>query len=753
MGAAVAKDQPSGEAEAVRARFGFAATLFGSALLLFAIQPMFAKMVLPVLGGTPAVWSIAMVVFQALLLAGYAYAHVLARHVPLGAAVVVHAGVLVLAMVALPIAIASGWGKPPADGEAVWLVGLFVASVGLPFFALSANGPLLQAWYAVRGGQAALNPYLLYAASNLGSFAALIAYPLVFEPALPLDAQSRWWSVGFVGVAAAIGLCGIATLRAGSLAAPAAGRGDAVAVGAGAWGERLRWIGLSAVPSGLLVAVTAHIQTDIAAIPLLWVVPLALFLLTFVIAFRDTPLVSDRVLFWAQAWGTAVALGSLKFGAFALWAMLPLTLGLFLVNAVVCHTALYRSRPQAARLTEFYLCLSTGGVIGGLFAGLAAPHLFSTVVEYPALLVAALMCRPGALQGPWRVAWLDVKPVVAIGFAVAMSSLVTSVVIGDTYASEFVLLGCAVVGMVLSSRSARRCVLLGMALCVLVIFGGRIGTDPGESRRSFFGVHRIAESKDGRFRVLFHGTTIHGAMRIREEDGRPSAGSPEPTTYYATGGAIADSMQVARAIQGGAIGHTAVVGLGTGSLACQRRPGEKMTFYEIDPEVIRIARDPSLFRFLPVCGPDVGVVHGDARLTLGDSTDSYGLILVDAFSSDAIPTHLLTREALALYRKRLAEGGVLAFHISNRHFDLTRPLAQLAEEAGGKAFARKDDRDEPFEKRMKAQATVLLVVRGEEAEKAARAAGFVPVVPDKTRRPWTDNYVNLIAVMLDMNRP
>lgn len=753
MGAAVAKDQPSGDAEAARARFGFAATLFGSALLLFAIQPMFAKMVLPVLGGTPAVWSIAMVVFQALLLAGYAYAHVLARHVPLGAAVGIHVALLVLAMVALPIAIASGWGRPPADGEALWLVGLFVASVGLPFFALSANGPLLQAWYAARGGQAALNPYLLYAASNLGSFAALMAYPLVFEPALPLDAQSRWWSIGFVGVAGAIGLCGIATLRAGGVSAPAAGRADAASTDSGAWGERLRWIGLSAVPSGLLVAVTAHIQTDIAAIPLLWVVPLALFLLTFVIAFRDTPLVPDRPLFWVQAWGTAVALGSLKFGAFALWAMLPLTLGLFLVNAVVCHTALYRSRPQAARLTEFYLCLSTGGVIGGLFAGLAAPHLFSTVVEYPALLVAALMCRPGALQGPWRAAWTDVKPIVAIGFAVAVSSLVTSLVIGDTYASEFVLLGCAVVGMVLSSHSARRCVILGLALCVLVIFGGRIGTDPGESRRSFFGVHRIAESKDGRFRVLFHGTTIHGAMRIREEDGTPSTGSPEPTTYYATGGAIADSMEVARAIQGGAIGHTAVVGLGSGSLACQRRPGEKMTFYEIDPEVIRIARDPALFRFLPICGADVGIVQGDARLTLGGSADSYGLILVDAFSSDAIPTHLLTREALALYRQRLAQGGVLAFHISNRHFDLTRPLAQLAEEAGAKAFARKDDRDEPFEKRMKAQATVLLIVRGEEAEKAARAAGFVPVVPDLTRRPWTDNYVNLIAVMLDMNRP
>ncbi|MCZ8098726.1 MAG: fused MFS/spermidine synthase [Burkholderiales bacterium] len=753
MDVAVGKGAASAETGAARARLLFAATLFGSALLLFAVQPMFAKMVLPVLGGTPAVWSVAMVVFQALLLAGYAYAHVLARYVPLGIAVGLHSALALVAMLALPIAIAAGWGTPPADGEAVWLVGLFVASVGLPFFALSANGPLLQAWYAARGGQGAQNPYLLYAASNLGSFAALILYPLVFEPVLPLDAQSRWWSVGFVGVAAAIGVCGLAAVRAGGFAMPAAGRGEAVAAGPGAWGERIRWVGLSMVPSGLLVAVTAHIQTDIAAIPLLWVVPLALFLLTFVLAFRDRPIVPDVVLFWTQAWGTAIALGSLKFGAFPLWMMLPLTLGLFLVNAMVCHGALYRCRPPAGRLTEFYLCLSIGGVIGGLFAGLAAPHIFSTVVEYPVLLVAALACRPGALQGPWREAWKDISPVVAVTLAVAVSSMVTALVIGDAYASELVLLGCAVIGMVLSSRSARRCVVLGVALCFLVILGGRIGTDPGESRRSFFGVHRIAESKDGRFRVLFHGTTIHGAMRIREEDGRPSSGRPEPTTYYATGGAIADSMEIARALQGGAIRRTAVVGLGTGSLACQRRPGEAMTFYEIDPEVIRIARDPSLFRFLPECGSDAGVVHGDARLTLAASPESYGLILVDAFSSDAIPTHLLTREALALYGKRLTEDGVLAFHISNRHFDLTRPLAQLAEEMGARAFARKDGRDEPFEQRMKAPATVLLMLRGEEATRVAQANGFVPVVPDKTRRPWTDNYVNLIAVMLDMNRP
>ena len=327
------------------ARLAFAATLFGSALLLFAVQPMFAKMVLPVLGGTPAVWSVAMVVFQALLLAGYAYAHLLSRYLPLRLAVLFHAALLACAMLALPVAVAAGWGRPPADGEALWLVGLFVVSVGLPFFALSANGPLLQAWFAAsgRGG----NPYLLYAASNLGSFAALISYPFLVEPWLPLDAQSRWWSAGFMGLAAMILSCGVMALR-GAPGGPAEAGNRAVADG-GTWGERLRWVALAAIPSGLLVAVTAHIQTDVAAVPLLWVVPLALFLLTFVLVFRDDALVSERLLGWLQAWGTAAALVWMKFGGSALWATLPLALGLFLVNALLCHGELYRRRPPVRR--------------------------------------------------------------------------------------------------------------------------------------------------------------------------------------------------------------------------------------------------------------------------------------------------------------------------------------------------------------------------------------------------------------------
>lgn len=393
-----------------------AAALLLSAFLLFSVQPMFTKMVLPSLGGSPATWSVALVVFQALLLGGYLYAHLLARWLGTRTALALHLGLMLVAGLALPIGLPAGWGHPPAENQALWLVGLFVTAVGLPFFALSANGPLLQAWFARSGHARAGDPYFLYAASNIGSFAALVAYPVLIEPVLPLRVQAETWLGGFVLLALLILASGLA-----SSAAPAgAARGVRASTSAApSWHRRGAWIGLALVPSALLVSVTAHISTDVAAAPFLWVIPLALFLLTFVLAFRDGMGLPGPVLLRLQVWGTALALASSVVG-FGLWGGLALHLGLFFVSALICHATLYHLRPAPDRLTEFYVCVSLGGVLGGIACGLVAPLVFSRVVEYPLLIVAALACRPGFFSGSAR-AWLaEAGPSALAGVAAAV---------------------------------------------------------------------------------------------------------------------------------------------------------------------------------------------------------------------------------------------------------------------------------------------------------------------------------------------
>src|ERR1043165_1313794 len=386
----------------------FAAAIFLSAALLFAVQPMFTKMVLPRLGGTPAVWSVAMVFFQAVLLAGYAYAHALTRYFPGKRSITIHLVVMAVACLFLPLSIATWWGRPPADATAaLWLLGLFAVSIGVPFFALSANGPLLQAWFARTDHPSAANPYFLYAASNIGSFLALISYPFIVEPFTTLGAQRWVWAALFVALIALIGWCGVLMLRAP--------RADAPAVAAGAeppptWRDAAHWVVLAAVPSALLISVTAHISTDIAAAPFMWVIPLALYLLTFVIVFSTRPLlrhdwmVGIEPLFIVALAGLIV----LDIRQYVL-GLLALNVVAFFVITMVCHGELSRSRPVAQHLTAFYMWMSAGGVIGGIFAGLIAPNIFSWVLEYPLLVVLAILCRPGLeLPSSWRprLLWL-----------------------------------------------------------------------------------------------------------------------------------------------------------------------------------------------------------------------------------------------------------------------------------------------------------------------------------------------------------
>jgi hypothetical protein len=679
----------------------YLATIFSSAFLLFGIQPMFAKMVLPKLGGSPAVWSVAMVFFQAVLLAGYGYAHLLVSRFSLRRAALIHLTLMLAVLaISLPIHIAAGFERPPPEGEVLWLIGLFAASVGLPFFAVAANGPLLQAWFARTGHSHAADPYFLYAASNIGSFLALIAYPFVVEPLFPLAVQASAWAWGFALLLAGIAACAGLAIGANRADAPAS---LATATAAPLTNpQRFSWVALAFVPSGLLVAVTAHISTDIAAVPLLWVGPLALFLLTFVIVFQRRPILPHRWMLHLQLVLTFVLLVTtvvkLPLGSME---TLALHLGLFFVTAMVAHGELVKRRPDAARLTEFYLWMSFGGVLGGLFSGLLAPLMFNSIAEYPMLLVAGLLCRPG---------FTSIRMPPRMRFAV---------------------------------------VAVGMSVFVGIVFGEQLRTD---SVRSFFGVHRIIEAEGGRFRDLAHGTTVHGTQRIRNDEGSPVTGRPEPLAYYFTGGGIADGIEAARRARGGMLGKVAAVGVGTGSLACQIRPGETWSFYEIDARVISIATDPARFSFVSQCAPRIPFVVGDARLTLGDAAPgSLDLIVIDAFSSDAIPVHLLTREAIGLYLSRLAPGGALLFHISNRHMDLAPVVAATAHEHGLTTWIRDPDYAPDLTRQRKFSPLVAMVALSPNDLRFAAGEIWRRENP-ATVKPWRDDYADVLGAILRKSR-
>jgi hypothetical protein len=721
----------------------YAATLFVSALLLFSIQPMFAKMVLPKLGGAPAVWSVAMVFFQTVLLAGYAYAHLVNRLLPPLRAAMLHLALVGVTAMALPIAIAPGWGIPPSDGTALWLFGLFAVSIGLPFFTLSASAPLLQSWFALSGHRQANNPYVLYAASNLGSFAALFAYPVIVEPFLTLKTQTAVWSIGFALLAILLAVAGLLAARA----MPAAASAAPVDVVSGGIGERMRWIALAAVPSGLVIAVTAYLTTDIAAAPFLWVVPLAIYLLTFVAVFRERPWIAHGHVVRLVPFVVAPLAVSLIGGDKVFWAtMIALNLVAFTLLTLMCHGELYAHRPSPRRLTEFYLCTSLGGVIGGAFAGLLAPQIFNGNYEYPILIALALLCMPGIFAGGLRKPLTEALPWLLLGAALALIWVVTRLQAPATLELPFQVLLALMTAVMLFQRK-RPMRFFGLIVLSFVVTAlWRPGIAPIETARSFFGVHRVADVADGKARFLYHGTTTHGAQRLRNDDGTPVSGPPAPLTYYYRGGPISEAIAAARTAHGG-LDHVAVVGLGTGSLACHRKAGEHWTFFEIDPEVIRIARDPHLFTFMSSCAPDAPVVAGDARLTLEASSLRYDLIVLDAFSSDTIPVHLLTREAVAGYLAKLSPHGVIVMHISNRHLDLAPVVANVAESQGLVAFLREDHSAGGMMTAFEANARLVVLAR-DAADAGSVAKEWTPLLPDRASALWTDDYSNILGVML-----
>ncbi len=486
----------------------YSVTMFLSASLLFWLEPMFSKMVLPVLGGSSAVWSMAMVVFQGLLLTGYLYAHFLTRWLSVRQATAVHIAILAAATLSLPIAIAAGFQSPPVHDVSLWVIALYLASVGLPCFALSANSPLLQAWYARSETEDAANPYFLYRASNFGSFSVLLAYPFLIEPAFALSVQSRLWSVGYGVLALAIAACGAMTWQTPPRSQIR--RPIPIARSVTTWREKLIWVALGFVPSGLLVAVTAHIATDVASEPFLWIMPLALYLLSFVFAFSEKPLVPGATMLalqpFAVAWLVVLLLwsGKINWGT-ALFGHLAA----FFVAAMVCQTQLYQRRPPASELTQFYVWMSLGGVLGGSFAALIAPQIFRSVLEYPLLAFAALLVRPGIWTTSQAV-WI--RDAILVAVLATVPAIFFSLV--GAPAGKFVI-GVMVLAGFMAFQDRHPVRLLGLAA---ILFVATNLYDPLQNTvyraRSFYGAYKVAELNNGKFRVLYHGTTAHGAEQI-----------------------------------------------------------------------------------------------------------------------------------------------------------------------------------------------------------------------------------------------
>ncbi|MDA0991742.1 MAG: fused MFS/spermidine synthase, partial [Verrucomicrobia bacterium] len=632
----------------------FATTLFVSSLLLFLVQPMIAKILLSSFGGAPVVWNTCMVFFQAMLLTGYAYAHSLSKYVEIRRQLPIHVAILLLAFTVLPIGLPAAWAPNAAANPVPWLLlGLFL-SVGVPFFAVSTSAPLLQRWFAHTDHPSAHNPYFLYGVSNLGGLIALLGYPILIEPFLTIIQQTWSWSAGFVILAMLTIGCAVFLARSMGRysitrreADQRTSSGDRDATDRPSNRQRAHWLILSFVPSSLLLGVTSYLTTDIAAFPLLWVVPLSLYLTTFVLVFARRPLFGHNLMVRVQPI-LILPLVVWLYGEFDLevWQIFLVHLVAFFAITMVCHGELAESRPPVTRLTEFYLWMSAGGILGGLFNTLLSPMIFSSIVEYPLVIALACLLRR-QLPPVWPMPknWRRL-PVIAFSLLVCLLILLT------VYQAEVnahrKMLGVITIGILCYVVAHHRW-WFAAAVAVVLLAGSAFWVEDDGilyKSRSYFGVHRV--ESQGNFNVLYHGNTVHGAQNT--SPGRRFQG----LTYYFPSGPVGQIFDAIPSPEGGR--RAAVIGLGAGSLACYGKAGESWTFFEIDPVVERIAKDPRYFTYLRDCPPTSKVVLGDARLSIRNIAGSpYDMIFVDAFSSDAIPVHLITREAVKLYISKLSD--------------------------------------------------------------------------------------------------
>jgi SAM-dependent methyltransferase len=732
----------------------FAVTVFASAALVFMVEPMVAKLVLPRLGGSSSVWNTSLAFFQTALLAGYGYAHALQRLRSIRTQAIVHGVALVAAALVLPLHINELFGPPSSVHPNLWLLGVLTVSIGAPFAVLSATAPLVQAWHArtveVLDGR---EPYVLYAASNFGSLLALLAYPLVVEPTLTVPVQTWGWSAGYlVFILLMTSLAFTAARAARDVAVVDAPPADAPPI---RWKDRLAWIALAAIPSSLMLGVTTHITTDVASAPFLWVAPLALYLLTFIIAFQAKPAIPRDMTLVFQGAALAGCVALTPFGTTNIIVQIFVHLSAFFLTALMCHQALVARRPDPARLTEFYLWMSFGGVVGGSFNAFLAPVIFENVWEYPLVLVLSCLARPWGEGKVGSSTWV----MMMLGVAASLTAVMLGAFVSPHINSQPIVGGftqhdlldlclklCLATAMVSAFLVRSRAWPFFGLIAVLAMSSYEAAERSPTTHvwRSFFGVltqSQTTVSGMGPVNMLAHGTTLHGAQAV---DPRWRC---RPLVYYAYTTPIG---QVFRALEREkpAI-RIGAVGLGTGSVSAYVRAADRLTFFEIDPLVIRISTNPEHFSYTTLCakGP-VDYVVGDARLTVAKQPEGvFDVLLIDAFSSDAVPAHLLTVEAVRGYLTHLKPDGVLVLHLSNRNLDLKGPAMAVAKAAGGVGLEQEYQPSSAERTDWASPEEAVIVGRSHAAlDRFATDRRWKPIEPDKVR-PWTDNYTNLFGAL------
>lgn len=734
--------------------------IFLSAALLFLVQPMAAKLVLPILGGSPSVWNTTMVFFQALLLLGYLYSHLVTKKLPRLAQGAVHAAVIGAGAWMLPIALPKAVGTPGAgESPTLWLLMLLPLVAGVPFFVLTTTGPLLQSWFAASDHSRAKDPYFLYAASNIGSFVGLLSFPFFLEPRFDLAEQSAWFTRGYYAFAALAALCFLLAWRARGI--ERRGAGITISPIRITWSTRLLWIALAAVPSSLSLSVAQAITVDIAPVPLLWVLPLSIYLLTFVVAFssrvRVRPAFAGVLLL-----PIALSLLAVRFANTALPNELVFVvhLALLAIGALMCHARLADLRPDSSGLTEFYLWLAVGGVVGGLFNAMLAPKLFNAALEYPIVVAAACMLVPsrrGDIDRRALLYWVLAGLAIPTLAVVAVQWLEARGAIGAAAVPVAKFLALIAACVVVAIRPDGRFIRFGLAVMVAFVYSMLTARQQMGAllyvERTFFGIHEIYQS--GKLTRLVHGSTTHGIQADIDDLKRT------PLSYYHPEGPLGDVMR--RAQVEGRPADVAVVGLGVGTTAAYSRPGDRFTFFEIDPAVVTIARDPSLFTYLSDARGSVDIVLGDGRASLARESRKFDVLALDAFSSDAVPLHLLTREAIVTYRERLKHGGAIAFHISSRYLALgpiisaTVAATNSASDPDPLIVVARDDsltRDESA-RTGRYPSTWLLALRRSDAAALIASSAESPnptrhwnEIPVSRMKPWTDAYSSIWSALL-----